>query len=218
MSELRKELPPLPDRVRSLPLDSRGYPVPWFVAWIDGKPDFRVAEGGKMVQAVKDNRCWICGQQLGVNKAFVLGPMCAITRTTSEPPNHRDCAIFAATACPFLVRPHMKRGVGERPEGVEEPGGIHIDRNPGATGVWITRTFRPFIPFAGGKGILFKVGDPAEVLWYANGREATYGEVLESIEGGYPRLLELAKTDGAEAIQELDRMLDVAMKLLPKAA
>lgn len=218
MNELRKELPPLPDRVRSLPLDKRGYPVPWFVAWIDGEPDFRVIGPGKMVEAVKDNRCWICGQQLGVYKAFVLGPMCAVTRTTSEPPNHRDCAIFAATACPFLTRPHMKRSAAELPEGTREAAGFHLDRNPGATAVWITRTFRPFIPFAGAKGILYKVGDPNEVLWYANGRDATRAEVEESIAGGYPHLLKMAETDGPPAIAELEKLVAVARRLLPEAA
>lgn len=211
------ELPPLPDRVRNLPLDKRGYPVPWFVAWVDGEPDFRVIGPGKMVEAVKENRCWICGQQMGVFKCFVLGPMCAVTRTTSEPPNHRDCAIFAATACPFLVRPHMKRSVGELPEGTVDAAGVHLDRNPGATGIWITRTFRPFIPFAGSRGVLFKVGDPTEVLWYAKGREATHAEVEESISGGYPHLLKLAQTDGQDAIDQLDTMMATARMLLPAA-
>lgn len=211
------ELPPLPDRVRNLPLDKRGYPVPWFVAWVDGEPDFRVIGPGKLVEAVRDNRCWICGQQMGVFKCFVLGPMCAVTRTTSEPPNHRDCAIFAATACPFLVRPHMKRSVGELPEGTVDAAGVHLDRNPGATGIWITRTFRPFIPFAGSRGVLFKVGDPTEVLWYAKGREATHAEVEESISGGYPHLLKLAQTDGQDAIDQLDTMMATARMLLPAA-
>jgi len=31
-----------------LPIDpDRGYPVPWFVAWVNGKPDFRVIGVGK---------------------------------------------------------------------------------------------------------------------------------------------------------------------------
>jgi hypothetical protein len=42
---LRPELTELPLRMRGLPLDERGYPVPWFVAWIDGKPEFRCRYG-----------------------------------------------------------------------------------------------------------------------------------------------------------------------------
>jgi hypothetical protein len=48
MSELRKDLPDgMPESVGRLPVDHRGYPVPWFVAWIDGKPEFRCADGEK---------------------------------------------------------------------------------------------------------------------------------------------------------------------------
>lgn len=30
-------LPPIPDAIAKLPRDERGYPVPWFVPWIDGR-------------------------------------------------------------------------------------------------------------------------------------------------------------------------------------
>jgi len=32
VSRLRPNLPPLPDRMKALPIDRRGFPVPWFVA------------------------------------------------------------------------------------------------------------------------------------------------------------------------------------------
>jgi len=38
MTALRESLPSLPLAMRGLPRDHRGYPVPWFVAWVDGKP------------------------------------------------------------------------------------------------------------------------------------------------------------------------------------
>src|SRR5882762_5069144 len=100
MTALRPGMPPLPDRMKKLPLDSRGFPVPWFVAWMkdghpskrgDGDPDFRVIFPGAVAAAAKQDICWLCGEKLGVHKAFVIGPMCAVTRTTSEPPCHLDC-------------------------------------------------------------------------------------------------------------------------------
>ena len=42
--KLRAELEALPARLHFLPVDERGYPVPWFVAWRDGKPEFRAME------------------------------------------------------------------------------------------------------------------------------------------------------------------------------
>lgn len=217
MTELRKELPPLPERVKRLGVDDRGYPVPWFVAWIDGKPDFRVIGPGKLLRAVREKRCWVCGEPLGRYLSFVLGPMCAITRTTSEPANHHDCAVFAATACPFLTRPHMKRSVAELPEGVKDAAGFHLDRNPGCMAVWTCREFGIFHPYAGGQGVLFKVHEPTEVLWFAEGRAATRDEVDASIAGGFPFLLKMAETDGPEAIKDLANRVEIAKKFFPAA-
>src|SRR5690242_2247182 len=107
---LRPELEqPLPDRIARLPLDERGYPVPWFVDWVDGKPEFRAMDPAKWKRAVKERLCWVCGDRLGVLLVFPIGPMCGINRTTAEPPSHRDCALWSVRNCPFLSRPHMVR-------------------------------------------------------------------------------------------------------------
>lgn len=102
MTEPRfKDLPP---RIAKLPTDERGYPVPYFVEWIDGKPDFRVMSSKNLARAVKYRRCWICGEELGRFLCFTIGPMCGVNRISSEPPSHYDCARFAVSACPFLTR------------------------------------------------------------------------------------------------------------------
>ena len=67
------KMPPMPARIAGLPKDSRGYPVPWFVHWADGVPDFRVIGDGKLEHAVKFRACWVCGQEMGRNSAFVIG-------------------------------------------------------------------------------------------------------------------------------------------------
>ena len=98
----------MPSRIARLPTD-RGFPVPWFVAWIDGKPDFRVIAPGRVAEAVNKGKCWVCGGTLFGTRAYVVGPMCAVNRTSAEPPSHRDCARYSAKACPFLSRPTMRR-------------------------------------------------------------------------------------------------------------
>src|SRR5215469_14120297 len=103
------KLPEVPSRIARLPRDPRGYPVPWFVEWIDGKPDFRVMDARKLKLALREPRCWICGGQLGTYKAFNFGPISAVNGLSGEPPSHRECAIFAAQACPFLSHPKMRR-------------------------------------------------------------------------------------------------------------
>src|SRR5207253_3091296 len=69
----RPGLPEMPRQIRQLPVE-RGYPVPWFVARVDGHYDFRVADGRKMPLAVKKRLCYICGQPLGKEYTFPIGP------------------------------------------------------------------------------------------------------------------------------------------------
>lgn len=208
---LRPELPPLPPLMKYLPIDDRGYPVPWFVAMVDGKPEFRVADSQKLVRAVKESLCWVCGNHVGPHFTFVIGPMCAVNRNTAEPPCHRVCAEFSAMACPFLSKPHMVRRENDLPA-MAPSAGIAIRRNPGVTCLWSCRAFKPF---ANNGGALFKLHEPFRVDWYAEGRPATREEVLASINSGLPILREIALKDGDEA--ELDRMTADAMRFLPKA-
>lgn len=217
---LREGLPPLPERMRHLPIDERGYPVPWFVAWVDGKPEFRVADNQKWTQCVRYSRCWVCGEVVGKFKTFVIGPMCAVNRTTSEPACHLDCAIFSATACPFLTLPKAKRNERNLPEGNSEPGGISIRRNPGVTCLWTTLGYRVFET---GTGPLFRLGDPTSVEWYAEKRQATRAEILASIDSGMPLLREQCdKEDTPELCRQSHALLDGyyarMLPLLPAAA
>src|SRR5258708_1131539 len=116
----------VPSRIAVLPKDQRGYHVPWFVAWIDGVPDFRVIGGGKLPHAVREKLCWVCGQPLGGFMAFMIGPMCAVNRISSEPPSHRECAVYSARVCPFLSNPEMKRRETNLPPARVEAAGIPI--------------------------------------------------------------------------------------------
>jgi hypothetical protein len=196
---------PMPDRIKRLPISPTGFPVPWFVAWRDGVPDFRVIGPDKMVQAVNRKLCWICGQPLGVRKAFLIGPMCAVNRCISEPPSHLECADYAARACPFLTTPHAKRNAKDLPDERVTPAGA-IMRNPGAVAVWITKSFKAFRHDG---SVLFRLGEPEKVMWFAEGRTATRAEVQHSIDTGLPLLIEEAKRQGvdpAETLQEIVRV------------
>lgn len=209
--------PDAPPNVQALPTDHRGFPVPWFVAWIDGKADFRVIGPGRVEQAVKKELCWICGRPMGaMMRTFVIGPMCAVNRVSPEPPSHWQCAVFAATACPFLSQPKMRRNDKGLPEERQPPPGLMIERNPGVALVWGCSRFKRFHDDLG--GLLFEVGPPRKVAWYAQGRAATRDECLHSIETGLPILEQAAAQDGPLAEYELRVRLRRAMQLLPKAA
>lgn len=194
MSMIRPELERLPSRLQALPLDERGYPVPWFVAWHEGKPEFRAMDAAKWVKAVRERRCWVCGDLLGKYLAFVIGPMCGINRTTSEPACHLECAEWSARNCPFLTRPRMVRRQDEEINNnalIEQSGGNAITRNPGVALVWVTTSFRVFD--AGGRKRLITVGEPERLIWYAEGRKATREEVRASIDSGLPFLMDIAR-------------------------
>jgi hypothetical protein len=196
----------MPDRIMHLPRDDRGYPVPRFVMWIDGQPDFRIIKPGWMDECMRKNLCWLCGGYLGRRMAFVIGPMCCVNRINSEPPSHYACARFAARNCPFLTRPMAKRRERDMPAETVKAPGIPIDRNPGVCAIWVTTSYKTF--HAEGGDILFRIG-PAETLeFWCEGRPATRVEVDESVRTGLPLLQREAQRDGPEAIKVLQYLVE----------
>jgi hypothetical protein len=191
MTQLRQELGNLPLRLKSLPIDARGYPVPAFVEWIDGKPEFRVMSGAFFKKAVAHKLCWVCGQKLGTYQSFVIGPMCAINRTSSEPPCHHECAIWSAINCPFLSRPHMVRREDEQINSNHLPE-TSLARNPKCAGVWTTKNYTMFkAEGQSATGWLITMGTPTKVEWFAEGRPAIRAEVVDSIDTGMPALTQM---------------------------
>jgi hypothetical protein len=206
-----------PGRIALLPKNKAGYPVPWFVATIDGKPDFRVIRPGGIQLALRGKLCWTCGIPFlrQEDRAFVIGPMCAVNRVSAEPASHLDCAVFSATHCPFLATPNMIRRERHMPREAERPAGEMIRRNPGVALVWVTgyKSWSTTSDESG--GTLFDVGEPKRVRWYARGREATRAEVMASIDSGLPILSEMAEAEGPAAVAELERMHQRALELVP---
>jgi hypothetical protein len=216
---MRPDLPPLPANMAHLPVDDRGYPVPRFVYWQNGKPEFRVAGPQVRELAWILGECWVCGKSLGYPKrqTFVIGPMCVVNRTTAEPGCHKECAIYSAMACPFLTKPQMDRRENGLPEETQDADGLMIRRNPGVTCLWTSETAYLFDDGMG--GWLINIGEPAETpLWYCQGRKATAEEVSESVRTGLPILQEMAMKEGPAAGTELDRMARKALQYMPEGA
>lgn len=211
--------PAMPERIAKLPT-LRGFPVPWFVAKVNGEFDFRIIDHRKLVQATREKLCWVCGEKLGRFKSFVIGPMSGVNRTNAEPPSHRECAEYAARHCPFLTRPNMKRREDEiTAQGVSS--GLAIKRNPGCCAVWTVTDYQLFSDRRG--GVLFDIGEPLEVEWFAEGRNATRAEVAASIDSGIHLLREICDTEStpegrAEAHALLSAMRERLERLLPGLA
>jgi hypothetical protein len=128
--------------------------------------------------------------------------MCCINRVSSEPPSHYACARFAAKNCPFLTQPMAKRNERDLPKDRHVAGQM-IDRNPGVCAIWTTDSYSRMDVH---NGVLFHIGDPTEIEFYAKARPATRAEVDESITTGFPLLEEAAREDGPAGIRELNKM------------
>ena len=182
----RSQMPP---EIARLPVDTRGYVIPWFVdrraPYINGNPDFRVMDPKHLKAAIRERRCWVCGGKIRAGSfAFVAGPMCGVNRTSAEPPSHIECARWSAKACPFLSFPKRIRDERNLPPAMMAGHGIM--RNPGVAMIWICESYETWRPPGG--GVLFELGEPSAVEWIRQGREATLGEVMDSVESGLPLL------------------------------
>lgn len=209
---LRPGMPEIPPEMQHLPVDERGYPVPFFVSWVDRKPEFRAASKQIVALCMKHDLCWVCGTPLRGQQVFTIGPMCIINRISSEPPAHRACARFSARACPFLTKPHMVRRENDLPAERESGAGIAILRNPGVTALWFSRGHEVLrLP----EGCLWHFTQSAAMVeWYAEGRLATRAEVEASIESGLPALQAAAEQDGS--IEHLPMHISRARIFLPR--
>jgi hypothetical protein len=191
----------VPRNMRGLPVDERGYVIPWFVKYVGGKPDFRIADTGKWEKAVQFKLCWVCGNPFTNRRyAFAIGPMCTVNKVSSEPPSHEECAIYAAKVCPFLANANRERREDELTDGCVASGEM-IKRNPGVTAIYITRDYKTFKAKHTDNTPLFELGAPLAVHWYRNAEIAANVDILRSMATGYPLLRSMADNDDAKFIK-----------------
>jgi len=94
----------LPAQMKDMKLDDRGYPIPYFVPFIDGKPDFRYQDERKRQTCIDRKWCSICGKPL-IDRSFwfISGPMGFQNKVATDAPMHEACARFSIQACPHLI-------------------------------------------------------------------------------------------------------------------
>jgi hypothetical protein len=211
-SARKQNLETLPQRMMDLPRSAEGWICPWFIDWEDGKPEFRAMDRKKFFRAIREKLCWTCGGRLGVHVSFVASGMCGINRTSSEPPNHHDCAVWSVCNCPFLSNPRMvRREDGLSPEVRDSMSGFGIKRNPGVSMLWNTRSYETFKV---DNGTLITMGEPESVEWWCEGRQATREEIQESIDSGIHNLEAVAKLEKG-GLEHLQRSVERFRRYLP---
>jgi len=106
---------PIPERMRHLPVDRRGYPVPVIVVWNEGKPEFSVNDMDITARMIDEDRCSICGGKLFRGRWLVGGGMSAlgINGKFADAPAHDECTHYALKVCPYLAAPNWRTPIGK---------------------------------------------------------------------------------------------------------
>lgn len=102
---------PVPPRMRHLPKDARGYPVPYVVyVDIDGKPNFVINDSATRYRCLIDDLCSICGKKLLTGRWFAGGPQSAFHEQGCyiDTPMHGECVRYALVVCPYLAMTSWK--------------------------------------------------------------------------------------------------------------
>lgn len=103
---MMKESWTVPERMKGLPRDGRGFPIPVIVQRdSNGLAMFAVNDTRKQVECVKKKLCGICGGRLGKELWFTGGPLSAFHPggCYADPAMHYECVVFALQVCPYLA-------------------------------------------------------------------------------------------------------------------
>lgn len=157
---------PMPERIAALPRDGRGYPVPWFVPVIDGKPDMQLLDERKQLRAIKERRCAVCGEPVGYWIAFITGPLGVANRVVNDPGMHEECARYAIAVCPFIARAGARRAAKHHPDSERAIGGV--DARPDRMALYVTRSYRAISP--DGRNVLIRMAPAARIEWFVDGQ------------------------------------------------
>jgi hypothetical protein len=115
--EMRWQNVPVPELMKHLPKDRRGFPIPANVQIDpDGTPHFAINPENTRQRLFREDRCSICGCKLLRGRWMVGGPASAFhsNGVYQDPPVHRECGRYALQACPYLAMPSYLKQVSTK--------------------------------------------------------------------------------------------------------
>lgn len=122
----------IPDRMKHLERDPRGYPVP-AMAFRDlaGKPHFTITDEVKRRELITRDCCSICGTKLLRGRWLVGGPLSAFHDRGAylDPPMHHECMTYAMQVCPYLAVPKYRNRIEAGTLSDDDPTPIMLDPN-----------------------------------------------------------------------------------------
>lgn len=149
--------------------ERRKLPVPFQHMNNDGTWDYTALIMPRVQECIDKDLCGLCGRKLDWWKAFLSGPMSAVTRVYSDPPMHEQCVTAALSLCPHLMRANMKRAkthVGGVERADNHPDAI-VDRPP----VWVMAVTRKYHVIKDSGTLLFQSPQPFKRLKAWRNRE-----------------------------------------------
>jgi hypothetical protein len=126
-------MPGIPDRMKHLDIDPRGYPIPWTVFRDnDGRPHFTVNDEMKRIQCLEKDLCPICKGPLLRGRWFFGGPASAFHPDGAymDPPLHHECMTYAAQVCPYLANPSYLKRIDAKTIDPDKIGGNRVFIDP----------------------------------------------------------------------------------------
>jgi hypothetical protein len=111
---MKFECVPIPDRMKHLEKDARGYPIPHIVLRDkEGTPHFTVNDHTVVRETLVKDQCGICGTKLFRGRWFVGGPMSAYHPQGAymDGPLHSECMRYAMQVCPYLAAPNYGKRI-----------------------------------------------------------------------------------------------------------
>jgi hypothetical protein len=102
---------PIPDRMRLLPVDRRGYPVPVIIQRSDaGEPLFAANDTTVQRRCAAKKLCPVCGTKLEKGLWFCGGPKSAFHPMGRyfDSALHHECMTYALKVCPYLAMPNFR--------------------------------------------------------------------------------------------------------------
>lgn len=189
MNTLRDNIERLPLRMLSLRINEDGWPIYWF-AKETAESGATLPDADKMLIAVQRKLCYICGEKLGVYACFFGGVFVGLTRSSNEPPCHRECARWVAMNDQFLTN--------------------------GITLLWVTATYDVLLDNE--KKIVFSLGEPTSAEFYIDKKPASKDQVSNAVTDGLTNVLNLIKKgDYGDYTPEnvLEKMLTRYIEVFP---
>lgn len=118
---------PIPSFLSHLKTD-RGYPIPYFAAFVDGRVDFRMMDAKRQRVCMAYRKCAVCSKPLDEIAYLITGPLGLSNRVSSDTWMHKACAEFSLSACPHLAYLKHERREGDMPSSTFESPGMDANK------------------------------------------------------------------------------------------